>query len=84
MSRHSVSTSTHSHKNIEFEISPFDSGDFPDDTIPTQAEDVRDKTEENILTIFGVITLSNLWSLVLVTIPVMIPLGSDNLYYKQE
>jgi hypothetical protein len=73
-----------SSRNFEFETSPFDNGDLIDEIIPTQADHIQNKTEENILSILCVVALSNIWSIVLVTIPVMVTIGKDDLYYKYE
>lgn len=82
MSRHSVNIN---HKNLEFEVSPFDNnGEINEDNIPSHVEDIHNKTEENIINILFIITLSNIWTLILVILPVVIEIGSDNLYYKQE
>ena len=82
MSRSSLSTS---RQNLEFEVSPFDNnGEISEDNIPSHVDDIQNKTEENILTILIVITCSNIWSLILITLPVLFTIGTDNLYYKQK
>lgn len=81
MSRSSIQ----SHKNLEFERSPFDNNGEPfDENIPSQVDDIHSKTEDNMIQIFFVITMSNIWSLVLIILPVAVTLGNDNLYYKQK
>jgi hypothetical protein len=73
-----------SSRNFEFETSPFENGDLIDEIIPTQADDIQNKTEENILSILCVVTLSNIWSIILVTIPVFVTIGNDDLYYQYQ
>jgi hypothetical protein len=70
--------------SVEFEISPFDNGDICDDIIPTHADDIQNKTEENILRILWILLISNIYSFLLIILPVQFTIGNDNLYYKYE
>jgi hypothetical protein len=70
--------------SLEFEISPFDNGEIGDDIIPTHADDIQNKTEENILRILWILLFSNIYSILLIILPVQFTLGNDNLYYKYE
>jgi hypothetical protein len=56
--------------SVEFEISPFDNGDICDDIIPTHADDIQNKTEENILRI--------LWILLMITYIINMSKSSDS------
>jgi hypothetical protein len=65
---------------LDFEQSPFEH----DEVLPSHADEQRDNTEEHMTTIFLVITASNIWSIVLITIPVLMNVGPNNLYYKHK
>ena len=55
-----------------------------EDKIPTRAEENRANTEENIIPILLLVLVSNAWSLALISIPVLMEIPPDDIYYKYE
>ena len=53
-----------------------------EDKIPSREEENRATTEEKIISILVLILCSNIWSLVLIVVPVLIEIPPNDLYYK--
>lgn len=85
MSVHSISSSSRGGLEIHHVSPPFTemSHDY-EEGIVSLSDDIQNKTKENMNFILFILLLSNLWSILLIVIPVQYTIGSDNLYYKYE
>jgi hypothetical protein len=55
-----------------------------EERIPSRAEENRASTEESIISILILTLCSNIWTLVLVAVPVLIEVPPSYIYYKHK